>query len=151
MKKHGSSAIILFILLFSLFGLLDTASGQISSEDAKTLLLGEWIIAPIKGFRPGSLTVNDESHYTMTRYHDAAVGATLKGEYSFDTTREPYAIDFCLGDCDNPGAEWTTQVGILRFVSRDEIEIQFDPAGKRPQEFTPKDDDPYFARLTRKD
>ena len=164
MKNRRLSAILPFILMFASACLTLTAtaanpnlkipaikeSGQISPEEAKTLLIGEWIIAPIQGFKPGSLTVQDKSHYSMTRWHDATVGATLKGEYKFDTSQEPFAIDFCLEECGRPGSEWTTQVGILRFISRDEMEIQFDPSGKRPSEFTPKEDDPYFTKLMRK-
>ena len=86
----------------------------------------------------------------MTRWDDQSTGSTLTGEYKFNVSGEIYAIDFCVGECGRPGSEWTTQVGILRFISEDEMEIQFSPEGKRLTQFTPKENDFYFLRLTRK-
>jgi hypothetical protein len=123
---------------------------EINPEDAPSLLIGEWIIAPINDLKPGSLIIKDENNYSMTRWDEADQGSTITGEYKFDVSNEIYAVDFCLGGCDQPGSEWTTQVGILRFLSENEMEIQFSPDGKRLSEFTPKDNDPYFLYLTRK-
>lgn len=123
---------------------------EINPEEAPSLLIGEWIIAPINNLKPGSLIIKDEKNYSMTRWDEADQGSTITGEYKFDVSNEIYAIDFCLGACDQPGSEWTTQVGILRFLSENEMEIQFSPDGKRLSEFSPKDNDPYFLHLTRK-
>ena len=80
----------------------------------------------------------------MTRWDDQSTGSTLTGEYKFDVSGEIYAIDLCVGECGRPGSEWTTQVGILRFISEDEMEIQFSPEGKQLTQFTPKENDFYF-------
>lgn len=123
---------------------------EISPEEAQTLLIGEWTIAPINDLKPGELIVKDEKQYSMTRWDEETIGSTLTGEYKFDTSPEIYTIDFCVGECGRPGSEWTTQIGILRFITEDEIEIQFSPDGVRPVEFTPKENDFYFLKLTRK-
>jgi hypothetical protein len=125
-------------------------SEKIGPDEAPSLLIGEWIIAPVNDFKPGELIVKDEKYYTMTRWDNETSGATLTGEYKFDVSEEIYAIDFCLGECGQPGSEWTTQVGILRFISKDAMEIQFSSDGKRLTQFSPKDNDFYFLRLTRK-
>jgi len=126
------------------------SSERIGPEEALSLLIGEWIIAPMDDLKPGELIVKDGKNYSMTRWDDQGVGATITGEYQFDVSGEIFAIDFCLGECSQPGSEWTTQVGILRFISEDEMEIQFSPDGTRLTQFTPKDNDLYFLRLTRK-
>jgi hypothetical protein len=126
------------------------SSEEISPEEALTLLIGEWTIAPINDLKPGELIVKDEKQYSLTRWDSDNIGSTITGEYKFDTSQEIYTIDFCLEKCGQPGSEWTTQVGILRFITKDEIEIQFSPDGVRPLEFTPKENDFYFLKLTRK-
>ena len=126
-------------------------SEKISPEEAPYLLIGEWIIAARGDLKPGLLSVKDERYYIMTRNDEGSIGVTFKGEYTFNVSKEPFAIDFCIGECGKPGSEWTTQVGILRFISKDEMEIQFGPDGKRLTQFEPKDNDYYFLRLSRKE
>jgi len=49
---------------------------------------------------------------------------------------------------DNATSE-STLTGEYKFdVSKDAMEIQFSPDGKRPTQFSPKDNDFYFLRLT---
>ena len=129
---------------------LGQSSEKISPEEAPSQLIGKWVIAPVNDLKPGELIIKEGKYYSMTRWDDQGTGSTLTGEYKFDVSGEIYAIDFCLGECGQPGSEWTTQVGILRFVSEDEMEIQLFPDGKRLNQFTPKDNDHYFLRLTRK-
>ena len=123
---------------------------EINAEEAASLLIGEWTIAPVNDLKPGELIVKDEKQYSMTRWDSEDIGSTLTGEYKFDTSQKIYTIDFCVGECGRPGSEWTTQIGILRFITEDEIEIQFSADGIRPIEFTPQENDFYFLKLTRK-
>ncbi|MDW7761130.1 MAG: hypothetical protein SCM96_10900 [Acidobacteriota bacterium] len=104
-------------------------------QDAASKLLGDWIVTSKYGTSGGEAVFREDMSYTLTEHHPDGTAVTHKGEYKLDLSTEPWAIDLCVGKFSNPGSEWVTTVGILRFLSDDEAEIHFDPGGKRPQSF----------------
>jgi len=122
---------------------------EVSSDEIPSLIIGEWSMYDENGNLKASLIFKDPNNYEMTEVHDDGMKVGRKGEYKLNVTSEPYAIDLCLEKCDSPGSEWTTYFGIIRFLSKDEIEIRTSPSSTRPGEFDATDKE-YTMILSRK-
>ena len=130
-------------LCFSVFLLILINLGAFSipgiisdlEEDPAALLVGEWIVAGKYGTGDGEAIFNADKTYSLKEIHADGTTVTHTGEYRLDVSEEAITIDLCVGKFSNPGSEWVTTFGILRFSSNDEIEIHFDPSGKRPISF----------------
>ncbi len=138
-----------FVFFLTVFGMFFTLGIGISQENPAGKLLGEWIVADKYGTRDGEAVFKADMTYILTEIHPDGMAVTHKGEYRLDLSTEPWAIDMCLDKFSNPGSEWVTTFGILRFLSDDEAEIHFDPSGKRPSSFD-EAEDKNIHRLTRK-
>ena len=77
------------------------------------------------------------------------MGVGRKGRYELDLSTDPVRIDLCLGNCGEPGSEWTTLFGILRFHTEDRLEIRTSPDSNYPEKFSRKECDKYTMMLTR--
>lgn len=106
----------------------------------KPSALGSWIVVASDYILEGDLTLNADGSYEKTEMHKDSVRATVKGKYSFDDSKEPFAIDICLGECGAPGSEWTTTFGILRFLDSGRMEIRWSETGERPAKFAAEPD-----------
>ena len=95
-----------------------------------------------------SLIFRADDHYVKTERHRDGVLVETKGEYCLDPTCSPCSLDLCVGDCDQPGAEWTTTCAIIRRITDDQLELRWSPDGQRPDHFT-TEEDPYTQVLTR--
>jgi len=116
-------------------GIFATPGIECGLEGPAQKLLGKWIVAGKYGKGDGEAEFKADMTYTLKEIHTDGTAVTHKGEYRLDASSEPYAIDLCVGKFSNAGSEWGTTFGILRFLSDDEIEIHFDPSGKRPVSF----------------
>lgn len=87
------------------------------------------------GTGEGEAVFNADMTYMLKEIHPDGIAVTHKGQYKIDASQEPVAIDLCVGKFSNPGSEWVTTFGILRFISENEAEIHFDPSGNRPLSF----------------
>ncbi len=122
---------------------------EVPSEEISSLIIGEWTMLDENGNLKVSLIFNDPHNYEMTEVRDEGTKVGRKGEYKLDVLSVPYAIDLCLEKCGAPGSEWTTYFGIIRFLSKDEIEIRTSPSSTRPGEFDTTDKE-YTMILLRK-
>lgn len=122
---------------------------EVPPDEIPSLIIGEWTMLDENGNLKVSLIFKDPHTYEMTEDHDGEMKVGRKGEYKLNVTSEPYAIDLCLEKCDSPGSEWTTYFGIIRFLSKDEIEIRTSPSSTRPGEFDSADKE-YTMILSRK-
>lgn len=122
---------------------------EVPSDEIPSLIIGEWTMHDENGNLKVSLIFKDPHNYEMTEARDGEMKVGRKGEYKLNVTEEPYAIDLCLEKCGVPGSEWTTYFGIIRFLSKDEIEIRTSPSGTRPGEFDAADKE-YTMILSRK-
>jgi len=149
-----------YLILFSIALIIITSSltkgeilteelEEIPSDEIPSLIIGEWTMLDENGNLKVSLIFKDNHNYEMTEARDAGMKVGRKGEYKLNVTSEPYAIDLCLEKCDSPGSEWTTYFGIIRFLSKDEIEIRTSPSGTRPDDFDAADKE-YTMILSRK-
>jgi hypothetical protein len=121
----------------------------VPSDEIPSLIIGQWTMLDENGNLKVSLIFKDLHTYEMTEYQDGKMRVGRKGEYKLDVTSEPYAIDLCLEKCGAPGSEWVTYFGIMRFLSKDEIEIRTSPTGTRPDDFDAADKE-YTMVLARK-
>jgi len=124
-----------FLLGLMNFGAFAKAGSQTVQEDPTALLLGEWTVAGKYGTGDGEAIYNADMTYVLKEIHHDGTAVTHTGEYRLDVSKEPMTIDLCVGKFSNPGSEWVTTFGILRFISDDEFEIHFDPTGNRPASF----------------
>jgi hypothetical protein len=122
---------------------------EMPSDEIPSLIIGEWTMLDENGNLKVSLVFKDSHNYEMTEVRDEGMKVGRKGEYKLAVSSEPYAIDLCLEKCDSPGSEWTTYFGIIRFLSKDEIEIRTSPSSTRPAEFDAADKE-YTMILSRK-
>ena len=121
----------------------------VPSDEIPSLIIGEWTMLDENGNLKVSLIFKDQHNYEMTEARDGEMKVGRKGEYKLDVTSEPYAIDLCLEKCGAPGFEWVTYFGIIRFLSKDEIEIRTSPTGTRPDDFDAADKE-YTMILSRR-
>ena len=98
--------------------------------------VGKWNMAPNKRAKSGSIEFKANGMYEMTENLVDGTGVGTKGEFKVVTTNEPFRIDLCVGQCGQPGSEWTTRFGIFRFLSDNGLEIRTSPDGKYPSEFS---------------
>jgi hypothetical protein len=138
MNKQACS---LLILLFLVLGspTAPRAAGALRNNP-EDLLLGEWTIPGKDGLPDGEAVFRSDGTYDLKEHRDANLAVTLSGRYKLDAAQEPFAVDLCVGECGVPGSEWTTTFGLLRFLSDDEVEILYDPNGKRPAAFPESDE-----------
>jgi hypothetical protein len=122
---------------------------EVNSDEIPSLIIGEWTTLDENGNLKVSLIFKDPHNYEMIEARDDEMKVGRKGEYKLNVNSEPYAIDLCLEKCDSPGSEWTTYFGIIRFLSKDEIEIRTSPSSTRPAEFDAADKE-YTMILSRK-
>ena len=139
-----------FLIFFSMALIIITSSlttgeiltkqlEEVPSDKIPSLIIGEWTMHDENGNLKVSLIFKDQHNYEMTEARDGEMKVGRKGEYKLDVTSEPYAIDLCLEKCGAPGSEWVTYFGIIRFLSKDEIEIRTSPTGTRPDDFDAAD------------
>jgi len=139
-----------FLIFFSMALIIITSSlttgeiltkqlEEVPSDQIPSLIIGEWTMHDENGNLKVSLIFKDQHNYEMTEARDGEMKVGRKGEYKLDVTSEPYAIDLCLEKCGAPGSEWVTYFGIIRFLSKDEIEIRTSPTGTRPDDFDAAD------------
>jgi len=126
------SAFIIILMGVSIFPISGIECGQ---EEPAAKLLGEWFVEGKYGAGDGEAVFKADMTYSLKEVHSDCTAVTHKGEYRLDPSQEPCAIDLCIGKFSNPGSEWVTTFGILRFLSEDEAEIHFDSSGKRPSTF----------------
>lgn len=124
-----------FIFIFIGLVLFFIPKIECGQEDPASKILGEWIVDGKYGTGDGEAVFKDDMTYTLIEIHPDGTAVTHKGQYRIDTSTEPWAIDLCVGKFSNPGSEWVTTFGILRFISDHEAEVHFDPSGKRPSSF----------------
>jgi hypothetical protein len=122
---------------------------EVPSDEIPSLIIGEWTMLDENNNLKVSLIFKDPYNYEMTEARDDGMKVSRKGEYKLYVSEKPYAIDLCLEKCGAPGSEWTTYFGIIRFLSKDEIEIRTSPSGTRPSEFNAADKE-YTMILSRK-
>jgi len=147
--KQLSLCLSVFLLVLMSFGAFAQVGSQTVQEDPTALLLGEWTVAGKYGTGDGEAIFNADMTYSLKEIHPDGTAVTHTGEYRLDVSKEPMTIDLCVGKFSNPGSEWVTTLGILRFVSDDEIVIHFDPSGNRPISFDSATDE-NIHRMTRK-
>lgn len=134
--KQLSLCLSVFLLgLMNLGAFSQAVSQSTVQEDPAVLLLGEWTVAGKYGTGDGEAIFNADRTYVLKEIHPDGTTVTHIGEYRLDISQDPITIDLCVGKFSNPGSEWVTTFGILRFISEDEVEIHFDPTGKRPGSF----------------
>ena len=149
-----------FLIFFSMALIIITSSlttgeiltkqlEEVPSDQIPSLIIGEWTMHDENGNLKVSLIFKDQHNYEMTEARDGEMKVGRKGEYKLDVTSEPYAIDLCLEKCGAPGFEWVTYFGIIRFLSKDEIEIRTSPTGTRPDDFDAADKE-YTMILSRR-
>lgn len=147
--KQSASYFIVFLLGFMCPGAFFTpVTGSAVQHDPASKLLGKWVIAGKYGTGDGEAVFYADMTYTLKEIHPDGIAITHTGQYKLDASKEPFAIDLCVGKFSNPGSEWVTTFGILRFISDDEAEIHFDPSGNRPGSFEGATDD-NTHRMTR--
>lgn len=135
MKRRASSMIV-FLSAFAVLGVLSAPlTESVVRDDPAAKLLGEWTVAGKFGTGDGEAVFRADRTYLLKEIHPDGLAVTHEGQYRFDPSQEPCAIDLCVGRFSNPGSEWVTTFGILRFLSDDEAEIHFDPSGRRPASF----------------
>jgi len=118
-------------------------------KDIAELIVGKWKISPNKRAKAGSIVFNKNRTYEMNeKFHDGT-GAGTKGEYKLNSKVTPITIDLCLGQCGQPGSEWTTRFGILNVLSNDMLEIYISPDGKYASDFANDLTDGNTLMLTR--
>jgi len=147
--KQLSLYLSVFLLVLMSFGAFAQVGSQTVQEDPTALLLGEWIVAGKYGTGDGEAIFYADMTYSLKEIHPDGTAVTHTGEYRLDVSKEPITIDLCVGKFSNPGSEWVTTFGILRFISDDEFEIHFDPSGNRPISFDSATDE-NIHRMTRK-
>jgi hypothetical protein len=127
-------------------------TGATSSMTEKTgqqySLLGHWQADNPDELPPGEIEFRPDHHYTMTEFRDASTRVTREGEYRLDASSVPNTIDLCLGDCEQPGAEFVTLYGIFKFDSADKAQIEFSSTDRRPTAFASEPNE-YTLILTR--
>ena len=106
-----------FILIFIGLVVFSTPGIECSQEDPAAKLLGEWIVAGKYGTGDGEAVFKADMTYSLKETHPDGMTVTHTGEYRIDSSVEPCAIDLCPGKFSNPGSEWVTTFGILRFIS----------------------------------
>ena len=101
-------------------------------------IIGHWLITPNEARIKGTLIFNDNGTYVRIETDNKNTGYSVKGQYKINEKQNPCAIDLCLNKCSDPGSEWTTMFGILRFLDNGQVEVQFSSSGKRPNAFSQK-------------
>jgi len=143
-RNHLAFVLVFLGLVFSFSIWME--GGQ---DDPAEKLLGEWIVADKYGKGDGKAEFRADMTCTLEETHPDGLTVIHNGEYRLDPSKDPCAIDLCVGKFSNAGSEWVTTFGILRFISDNEAEIHFDPSGKRPGSFDSAAPD-YIHKLTRK-
>lgn len=134
--KRRASSLIVFLAAFAGLGAFSASlTESVVRDDPAAKLLGEWTVAGKFGTGDGEAVFRADMTYLLKEIHPDGLAVTHKGQYKLDPSQEPCAIDLCVGQFSNPGSEWVTTFGILRFISEDEAEIHFDPSGRRPGSF----------------
>jgi len=113
------------------------------------LIVGKWEMAPNGRASSGDITFNSNSHYEMNERLQDGTGVGTKGEYKLNSNADPVRIDLCLDQCGQPGSEWTTRFGIMRFLSDGKLEIYTSPDGQYPSVFPADSSGDYDMILTR--
>jgi len=116
-----------------------------TTATAEPSLIGEWTMITADTIPAGSLIVREDGTYTRGDNN-----ASVTGPYVLDTSKSPYALDLCLGECGAPGSEWTTLFCIFRFHTADTLELRHSPTDKRYTEFTDKADENTIFYVLRK-
>ncbi len=147
--KQSRRNYLVFVLLFLGLVFSSTLWMECSQDDPAEKLLGEWVVADKYGQGNGKAEFRADMTYTLEETHPDGLTVTHNGEYRLDPSKDPCAIDLCVGKFSNAGSEWVTTFGILKFISDDEAEIHFDSSGKRPSSFDSSPPD-YIHKLTRK-
>jgi hypothetical protein len=142
-------ALIIFTSSLTKGEILTKQLEEVPPDEIPSLIIGEWTMLDENGNLKVSLIFKDPHTYEMIEYRDGKMKVGRKGEYKLDVTSEPYAIDLCLEKCGAPGSEWVTYFGIIRFLSKDEIEIRTSPTSTRPDDFDAADKE-YTMILSRK-
>lgn len=118
-------------------------------QSVTQLIVGEWEIAQNKRALTGSITFDNNGRYEMNeKLHDGS-GIGKKGEYKLNSNVKPIQIDICLDKCGQPGSEWTTNFGIIRILSDNELEIYTSPSDKHPSDFPDDTSGKYSMMLVR--
>jgi hypothetical protein len=127
---------IVFLAAFTVLCVLSAPlTKKAVRDDPAAKLLGEWTVAGKFGTGDGKAVFRADMTYLLKEIHPDGLAVTHEGQYKLDPSQEPWVIDLCVGRFSNPGSEWVTTFGILRFISDDEAEIHFDPSGRRPGSF----------------
>lgn len=118
-------------------------------QSVAQLIVGKWEIAQNKRALTGSITFDNNGRYEMNeKLHDGS-GIGKKGEYKLNSDVKPIQIDLCLDKCGQPGSEWTTNFGIIRVLSNEELEIYTSPSDKHPLDFPDDTSGEYSMMLTK--
>ncbi len=139
----------LFVVIF--FVTINTIYAQDAEvkEGLAQFIIGKWEIAPSTCVESGDITFDEFGMYDLNeKYYDGSDGGT-EGEYKLNCNVSPAKMCLCLGNCDQPGSEWTTRFGIIRILPDNKLEICTSPDGNYPPDFCDDKMDKYTMILTR--
>ena len=130
-------------------GLLTCNAALCLGGDPAAMLQGKWNIAPNQRLTQGDVEFKADRTYLLKERHHDKTWVTTKGQYRLYPSTNPVRIDLCLGRCGQPGSEWTTRFGIIRFLSNDQAEIETSPDKNHPAGFSGDSTSQYYLKLTR--
>ena len=136
--------VIFFIVVSTIYAQDTDVKGDIAQ-----LIIGKWEIAPTTRVISGNITFDENGMYDLKeKFHDGSGGGT-KGEYKLNCNVSPAKMCLCLGNCDQPGSEWTTRFGIIRILPDNKLEICTSPDGNYPSDFCDDKKNEYTMILTK--
>ncbi|MBN2565804.1 MAG: OmpA family protein [Candidatus Eisenbacteria bacterium] len=126
-----------------------SGGGASSTGDLATAILGNWTMAPKGDIASGTMVFKADMTYEMDEKMADGSGSGIKGEYKLDAGASPARLAICLGKCDQPGSEWTTQFCILRLLDDGRLEIRSSPDSNYPSAFAGDASDEHTMLLKR--
>ena len=149
MKHMFSMALIIAFVCSSGAALADDAVKSAQKPMAEQLT-GVWTIAPNARITEGTLEFKTGGKYEMNEEYGDGTGAGTKGDFVLDETTTPVRLKLCLGDCNQPGAEWVTRFCIVKMTGPDTLEIYQSKDGNYPAAFPEDKNAENYMMLTKK-
>jgi hypothetical protein len=112
-----------------------------TSAAAPIDLVGRWQAKRGNEFPAGEMEFFEGNRYRLREYLDDENQTTREGEYKLGAVTKPYAIDLCLGACDEAISGFVTLLGIVQFAAEDSVVIRFSGSDQRPASFPARPDE----------